>query len=55
MLGVEVDGPAMMFGDNNAVIISTSILSSQLKKKHHLCAFHRIRECVAKRKIPLTY
>jgi hypothetical protein len=47
MLGVEVDGPAMMFGDNNAVIISTSIPSSQLKKKHNSCAFHRIRECVA--------
>jgi hypothetical protein len=46
MLGVEVDGPAMMFGDNNAVVISTSIPSSQLKKKHHSCAFHRIRECV---------
>jgi hypothetical protein len=28
MLGVEVDGPAMMFGDNNAVIIVTSIPSS---------------------------
>jgi hypothetical protein len=47
MLGVEVDGPAVMFGDNNAVIISTSIPSSQLKKKHHSCAFHRICECVA--------
>jgi hypothetical protein len=47
MLGVEVDGPAMMFGDNNAVIISTSIPSSQLKKKHHSCVFHRIGECVA--------
>jgi hypothetical protein len=47
MLGVEIDGPAMMFGDNNAVIISTLIPSSQLKKKHNACAFHRIRECVA--------
>jgi hypothetical protein len=47
MLGVEVDGLVMMFGDNNAVIISTLIPSSQLKKKHNACAFHRIRECVA--------
>jgi hypothetical protein len=48
MLGVEVDGPtSMMFGDNNTVIISTSTPSSQLKKKHHSCAFHRIHECVA--------
>jgi hypothetical protein len=55
LLGVEVDGPAMMFGDNNAVIISTSIPSSQLKKKHNACAFHRIRECVAMKVIDFMH
>jgi hypothetical protein len=55
MLGVELAGPAMMFGDNTAVIISTSIPSSQLKKKHNACAFHRIRECVAMKVIDLMH
>jgi hypothetical protein len=55
MLGVELAGPAMMFGDNAAVSISTSIPSSQLKKKHNACAFHRIRECVAMKVIDFMH
>ena len=47
MFGVEVDGPCMLFGDNNAVILNTTIPSSQLKKKHNAIAYHRVRECVA--------
>jgi hypothetical protein len=47
MLGVEVDGPCMMFGDNNSVILNTTIPSSMLKKKHNAIAYHRVRECVA--------
>ena len=47
MLGVEVDGPCMLFGDNNSVILNTTIPSSMLKKKHNAIAYHRVRECVA--------
>jgi hypothetical protein len=47
MLGVEVDGPCMLFGDNNSVILNTTIPSSMLKKKHNVIAYHRVRECVA--------
>jgi hypothetical protein len=47
MLGVELDGPCMMFGDNNSVILNTTIPSSMLKKKHNAIAYHRVRECVA--------
>jgi hypothetical protein len=47
MLGVEVDGPAMMFGDNKSVIINTTMPSSQLKKKHNSIAYHRVREAIA--------
>jgi len=36
-----------MFGDNNAVVLSTTIPSSQLKKKHNAVAYHRVREAVA--------
>ena len=36
MLRVEqVDGPCMLFGDNNSIILNTTIPSSQLKKKHN--------------------
>jgi hypothetical protein len=47
MLGVEVDGPAMMFGDNKSVVINTTMPSSQLKKKHNAIAYHRIRKAIA--------
>ncbi len=47
MLGVNVDGPAMMFGDNKSVIINTTMPSSQLKKKHNAVAYHRVREAIA--------
>ncbi len=47
MLGVPVDGPAMLLGDNLSVILSTTIPSSVLKKKHQAICYHRIRECVA--------
>jgi hypothetical protein len=47
MLGVEVDGPAMMFGDNKSVVINTTMPSSQLKKKHNAIAYHRVREAIA--------
>ena len=47
MLGVPVEGPAMLLGDNLSVILSTTIPSSVLKKKHQAICYHRIRECVA--------
>jgi hypothetical protein len=47
MLGVEVDGPAMMFGDNKLVAIKTTIPSSQLKKKHNSIVYHRVGEAIA--------
>jgi hypothetical protein len=46
MLGYELDGAVNMFGDNQSVVISTTIPSSQLKKKIHACAYHRIREMI---------
>ena len=47
MLGVLLDGPALMLGDNKSVILSTSIPSSVLKKKHCSINWHRCREAVA--------
>ena len=48
MLGVKVNGPTVVLGDNMSVIQNCSLPSSQLKKKHNAIAYHRIRECVAK-------
>ena len=49
MLGVPVDGPADLLGDNMAVILNTTVPSSQLKKKHNAIAYHRVREACAVR------
>lgn len=47
MLGVPVLGSALMLGDNKSVVISTTLPSSTLKKKHNLIANHRVREAIA--------
>jgi hypothetical protein len=39
-LGVVMDGPALMLGNNMSVILSTSVPSSGLKKKHNAMAYH---------------
>jgi hypothetical protein len=46
MMGFELDGPVNMFGDNQSVVLNTTIPSSQLKKKIHDCAYHRVREII---------
>jgi hypothetical protein len=51
MMGFTLDGPVNMFGDNQSVILNTTIPSSQLKKKIHACAYHRIREMITCRAI----
>jgi hypothetical protein len=47
MLGVPIDGPSLLLGDNASVIISTSTPSSPLRKKHNAVAYHRVREAIA--------
>ena len=47
MLGVPLDGPALLLGDNSSVVLNTSVPSSILKKKHHACAYHQVREAIA--------
>ena len=36
-----------MLGDNMAVILNTTVPSSQLKKKHNAVGYHRVREAHA--------
>ena len=47
MFGVPLDGPTVIFGDNEAVVKSTTSPESTLKKKHVSVAWHRVREAQA--------
>ena len=47
MMGVPIDGPAWMFGDNYSVIVSSTIPQSNLNKRHNALSYHRVRECIA--------
>ena len=47
MLGVPINGPAVMLGDNMSVVLNTTLPSSMLKKKHNAIAYHHVREAVA--------
>ena len=49
MLGVPLDGPALMLGDNMSVVLNTTVPSSVLKKKHLGVGYHRVREAIAAR------
>ena len=55
MLGVPVLESSVLLGDNQSVITSCSIPSSNLKKKHNSIAYHRIREAVAAGIVKLRY
>jgi hypothetical protein len=47
MMGIPIDGPTWMFGDNLSVITSSTIPSSALNKRHNALSYHRVRECLA--------
>ena len=46
-LGVNVDVPSKVFGDNLGVIQNATIKDSLLKKKHVAISYHKVREAVA--------
>jgi hypothetical protein len=39
VVGVALDGPALMLGDNMPVVLNTTVPSSALKKKHDAIAY----------------
>ena len=49
MVGVPIEGPAILYGDNMSVVLSTSVPSSVLKKKMLALCYHRVREAIAAR------
>ena len=55
MMGVPIDGPTYIFGDNMSVIFNTSRPSSQLKKKSNSVCYHAVREAVAMKECITTH
>ena len=46
MFVIKVNGPCNVFSDNEAVMKSTMVAESTLKKKHFSIAYHKSREAV---------
>ena len=46
-LGVPVEGPSYMFGDNESVVNTASVHHSKLGKRHNILSYHRTREAIA--------
>jgi hypothetical protein len=44
MMGIPVEGPAYIEGDNQSVLANTTIPDSILKKKSQSIAYHLVRE-----------
>ena len=46
MMGIPIEGPSWMFGDNQGVITSSTIPQSYLNKRHNALSYHRVRKCI---------
>ena len=55
MMGIPVNGPAYIRGDNQSVLCNTSIPDSTLKKKSQSIAYHFVREGVARNEWQTAY
>ena len=55
MMGIPVNGPCYIHGDNKSVLANTSEPGSTLKKKSQSIAYHFVREGVAKDEWRTTY
>ena len=47
MLGVPLDGPALILSDNMSVVLNNTVPSSVLKKKHLGIDYYRVREAIS--------
>ena len=48
MMGIPVEGPTYIYGDNQSVLANTTIPDSTLKKNSQSIAYHYVREGVAR-------
>jgi hypothetical protein len=46
-LGVPIREKAYMFGDNESVVNSATMVHAKLHKRHTMLSFHRVREAIA--------
>jgi hypothetical protein len=54
-LGVHIEGPTRLFGDNGSVVKGGSTPHSPLKKRHHALSYHYTREAVASQAIDFQF
>ena len=47
MIGVPIEGPSWLFGDNKTVVTSSTIPHSSPNKRWNAISYHRVREAVA--------
>lgn len=55
MMGLHVDEPSFIFGDNQSVLANTTKPESMIKKKSNSIAYHYVREGVARDEWRTTY
>lgn len=55
MMGIPVEGPAYVYGDNQSVLANSTSPDSTLKKKSQSIAYHFVREGVARDEWRTTY
>ena len=55
MLGIHVENPAYIYGDNKSVLVNSTIPHSTLKKKSNSISYHFIREGCARDEWRLAY
>ena len=55
MMGIPIDGPSYIYGDNQSVLANTTVPESTLKKKSQSIAYHFVREGAARGEWRTTY
>ena len=55
MMGIPVNNPCFIFGDNQSVLWNTTVPDSMLKKKSSSVAYHYVREGVSADEWKITY
>ena len=55
MLGIPVELPTYIFGDNQSILVNSSQPHSSLKKKPSVIVFHFVREVAAKDEWQVAY
>ena len=55
MMGIPVEGPAFIYGDNQSVLANSTIPDSTLKKKSQSICYHFVREGAARDEWRTTY